>query len=318
VQRKAVFRHGSTASLDSSFSGGQTWVNSKPKNWRPTRKTSEACLSTQLAPHRVAGDSQRSLATPGAYTSENHAVIDSLSPLEPYENGTHQKQSEENTQDNDQFHNSHRDHGDSPRTPRLTSTSSTTPPAGVPDIAFSSSCESAARYKEPEILLGHLRYSDYQNLMGTSTAATLDISSPSSNDLATASSEAVQESCLLRYFIEELSLWVRVNLTLVCGDGINMNFSLTIVMSVDISSSWSLAEHSIVRLFEMPSLLYQRATFVVCLSTKPSTGLCTKGSCFPIWRNRVHSSICSSVYQISSSSPTSMTPYTKRTLWQLQ
>jgi hypothetical protein len=34
VQRNAVFRHGSMANLDANFPRCQTWVNSKPKNWK--------------------------------------------------------------------------------------------------------------------------------------------------------------------------------------------------------------------------------------------------------------------------------------------
>lgn len=213
MQRTALFRHGSTANLDASFSGGQVWVNSKPKNWRPTKKTSKASPPTHTAPLWVAGDSQGNDTTSGAYISENQAVIDSLSPRETYVTGTHQNESEGNSKETDQFHNSDRDHGDSPRTPRLDLTSSATPLTSV-DIQFSPDCESAVRYQELGITLDHLRYSDYQTLTSTSTAATLDTSSPSSNDLGTPASAVVQESCLLRYFIEELSPWVRANLVL--------------------------------------------------------------------------------------------------------
>lgn len=139
-------------------------------------------------------------------------MIDSLSPLETSETSIYQPEIEEISQDIDQSHDLHEVHHDSPRTlSGLDLASSTTPPTSIHDIQFSPGSGSALRFQDKEILeLGHARPSDYRALALSITSVNHDTVSPSSsNELGAAANEALQESCLLRYFIEELSPWVR-------------------------------------------------------------------------------------------------------------
>jgi hypothetical protein len=211
--------------LDANFSGGQVWVNSKPRNWRPTKKKSapDTSPSDQVSAPWAAGDSR---GASEARIFENQAVIDSLSPLKSYPIGNDQIENGEASQETYQFHDSDRLNGHSPNSPsRLVLTSNAAPPTSIHEIEFSPGSESAARYLETSGY-GHIVHSNYQTLTRSSTATTHDVASPSSssrNDLAPAPREALQEACLLRYFIEELSPWVRSKLIATFSDEIDVS-----------------------------------------------------------------------------------------------
>lgn len=158
----------------------------------------------------------------------NQAVIDSLSPLGTYATRITHPQGGDILQENDQHHDLHRVHGDSPRTPLgLDLRSGETPPTSIHGTQFSSNHGSVAVYQEKEIPeLGPIRHSDYHSLKVNNPAATRDGDSPSSSNefAAAAASEKLQEACLLRYFIEELSPWVRrLNMYQCAATTFNMN-----------------------------------------------------------------------------------------------
>lgn len=240
VQRRAVFRHGSSANLDASFSGGQVWVNSKPRNWKSTKKTStlDTPASTQTPPSWPTGDSRRSISTFGEDVPGNQAVIESLSPINSYATRNDHPESDDVLQGAAQHQDLQQVHGDSPGISRsLNLLSSETAPTSLHGIEFPPSHESVAIHQEKFTTeLDSIRYSDYHSLTVNNTATNRSGDSPSSNnEFAAAAREKLQEACLLRYFIEELSPWVRSYLY-PCAAITLTRFSLITVTSFGISN----------------------------------------------------------------------------------
>lgn len=162
MQKKTVFRNGSTAKFDASFTQGQTWVNSKPKSWRPPKH------STEQPPSSASPD-----------RPDEEFIVHSPSPNEVVpgrQNLTSPAFPAQRSQNGDTAENS----------PHSASLWTFSPPALSPMSNY-------ARH-------GHTRYDVAED----------DASSPPSSHPALAVSEGIQESCLLRYFIEELSPWVGV------------------------------------------------------------------------------------------------------------
>lgn len=240
VQRRAVFRHGSSANLDASFSGGQVWVNSKPRNWKSTKKTStlDTPASTQTPPSWPTGDSRRSISTFGEDVPGNQAVIESLSPINSYATRNDRPESDDVLQGAAQHQDLQQVHGDSPGISRsLNLLSSETAPTSLHGIEFPPGHESVAIHQEKFTTeLDSIRYSDYHSLTVNNTATNRSGDSPSSNnEFAAAAREKLQEACLLRYFIEELSPWVRSYLY-PCAAIALTRFSLITVTSFGISN----------------------------------------------------------------------------------
>ncbi|KAH8693255.1 hypothetical protein BGW36DRAFT_437195 [Talaromyces proteolyticus] len=211
VQKKAFFRHGSTANLDASFSSSQVWVNSKPKNWRPPHHSSKPNASPSIpgSPLWSTGDTPGRTPTDVEPVFEIQASMDSLTPLrsEPRELDDTDVC---NTVDERYSDSTHRAQGESPGTSQALNLSS---PASLPlsfnGVRFNSITEGSAGYKTKDISnLEQIINSENQALRRVDTTEIYNITTPSSShDFTVPAIDRIQESCLLRYFIEELSLW---------------------------------------------------------------------------------------------------------------
>lgn len=204
MQRKAVFRHGSSANLDANFTQAQTWVNSKPRSWRP----SDSASRLQESPSQPA-------APPWPHDDPIDNQIENPSPSrEPVLDHQDVAVTVESS------HPSIREYAPPP--------AETTPQGRSPynsAIISLSSPSSWVSCYDPH-LPRHVGHEPQRNIgasgsrpsFGSEAQASgaLDLSDPH----PTASSSftphlpatafgGVQESCLLRYFIEDLSPWVR-------------------------------------------------------------------------------------------------------------
>lgn len=211
MEKKAVFRHGS---LDAGFSGRQVWVNSKPKNWRPIKKTSpsDPSASTQAAPFWTLGVAKESDQTSVTPTDGNRAATNTPSPLNTERTASHQIEREESLQETHHFNSLHQFHEDSPRIlPEVALTDDATTQTRIHGVGFDSHLSLATRDQNEEIpATYHSSHTDCQALTpGIPGTAHDEISPPYSNTCMPEEGEVVQEACLLRYFIEELSPWVR-------------------------------------------------------------------------------------------------------------
>lgn len=202
MQKKAVFRHGSTANFDTSFTQGQIWVNSKPKTWRPPKQALSS-LDRQINSD-TAAFSHEELAdntSPTASVSVEHFQE---SPSAPIRVAPREASAESNEVQVDEYHNIHSENRQSGYSHQHHSSLTLSSPASwsrSPQNAGLPPSGSDRQYTDP---------GTYTSLQYWETETDVDYSlSPSSTtDLATTSSESVQESCLMRYFIEELSPWV--------------------------------------------------------------------------------------------------------------
>lgn len=172
MQRKAVFRHGSTANLEGNFTQGQTWVNSVPKAWKPA-----TCPS-------VSGQSPDPVDT----SCENGEIDASPTPRE-YISVQDESSTNETIPDTTLLFGSH-SHGQ--------------PSVQKPPYVLSSPQSSLTSANLPF----YSNFSSSQTRKRRRISASHSLSSLSRNDILGDSSGAVQESCLMRYFIEELSPWV--------------------------------------------------------------------------------------------------------------
>lgn len=206
VQKKAVFRNGSTAKFDASFTQGQVWVNSKPKTWRAPRHSatwteqSSASLSSRPYGGSVFHSPSPNEIVPG--------LEDATSPPCPSQPGQNE-----------------RPNGTSPQNASFLVLSS-------PEL---SPMSSQAHHGETSSHSGAISNDFPSGFRSAINATEDDASSPYSYQCTPTASESVQESCLLRYFIEELSAWVRA-ISLAHGKTPAKNSSLIIVMTGGISS----------------------------------------------------------------------------------
>lgn len=187
VQKKAVFRHGSTANLDTSFSQGQIWVNSKPRNWWSARH-STATAENEPTPALPTGPN-RETAIP--WSTSNEAISERLS-----------------TTISVQFPNRAQNASAAGRSPGSTSVVASSSPAFSP---LTSHAHPDERHAWLAIVRPNSSFHNDSSIesWGVSSSTADDSLSPScGNQSALTVSESVQESCLLRYFIEELSPWV--------------------------------------------------------------------------------------------------------------
>jgi hypothetical protein len=178
VKKKAVFRHGSTANLDTIFAQGQTWVNSKPKNWKVLDHSS----TTTSIPQAPA------TPTPNEIVSGHESAFGSISPKTIMH-------------DDDVRQRTYRS------APILASSS----PALSP-MSSHLHAEGSGIYPQTGIPGTGLsiNFEETSNRSWSASNAVEDnVRRPSSNDhLAHTAFGGIQESCLVRYFIEELSPWV--------------------------------------------------------------------------------------------------------------
>lgn len=166
-------------------------------------------------------------------------MIDSLSPFNSYATRNNHPESDDVLQEAAQHQDLRQVYGDSPRiSPSLNLLSSETAPTSLHGIEFPPDHRSAAIHREKLITeLSAIEYSDHHSLTVNNTATTRGGDLPSSkNEFAAAASEKLQAACLLRYFIEELSPWVRPYLY-PCAAIPLTRFSLITVTSFDISNS---------------------------------------------------------------------------------
>jgi hypothetical protein len=170
VKKKAVFRHGSTANFDTIFTQAQTWVNSKPKNWKVLEHSS-TITSVPQAP---------ATPTPNEIVSGHEGAI------------MHDDDVRQRTYQSAPILAS--------SSPALSSMSShlhaegsgVYPQTGTPSTGLSINFEETSNRS-----------------WSASNAVEDNIPRPTSNDhLAHTAFGGIQESCLVRYFIEELSPWV--------------------------------------------------------------------------------------------------------------
>ncbi|CAG7934919.1 unnamed protein product [Penicillium nalgiovense] len=188
AQRKPVFRHGSTANLDTSFREDQTWVNSRPRNWRhPTRS---ARLSRSRSSPIVSNeDPDGSSLTSGGLANEHQRQTGSysntlnLGSVEP----------DENIQNEPQHTGSF----------RLDVTGSTVgSPSSPANVSSSSTFTSLDNGFERGQSCLAKSDANLRNAAPGSHMTTYSV-----NQDLTRGSSNIQESCLMRYFIEELSPW---------------------------------------------------------------------------------------------------------------
>ncbi|CAG8125654.1 unnamed protein product [Penicillium olsonii] len=192
VQRKQVFRLGSTANLDASFRHDQIWVNSQPRNWRQSTGPDRVsqCRST-LALSNEQSDSPPASEPPvdnfqhnyGPASLDNQSnQVSAASPHAPLD------------------------------TPSRLTTWSSTSPSHLSDAAGSmrSSFVSTPDGQHRQLInAGHeIRDSGHSSRITQSDLPHHDTLIPSCvNGDTTHPSSQLQESCLMRYFIEELSPW---------------------------------------------------------------------------------------------------------------
>lgn len=160
MQKKAVFRNGSTARFDASFTQSQIWVNSRPKTWRPPKHSAEH-LPNSASPNRPHEESIVHSLSPNEVVPGRQNIASPAFPSQRSQNEDPEETS-----------------------PHSASLFTLSPPALSP-------------------MSSHAHHGDTRH-----NATEDDASSLSSSHPALAASEGIQESCLLRYFIEELSPWV--------------------------------------------------------------------------------------------------------------
>lgn len=192
VQRNPVFRHGSTANLDANFGEDQTWVNSRPRSWRqPTRsarlsrsRSSPTVLDEDLNESSITlrGQSNGPQRQAGGYS-----ITDIFGSVELNEN----LQNESSNVGSFTIESAR---------PVVCSPGS---PSNVSNSSISSSLDNGIeRNQLPRAKSDNLELGSH-----TATVRSVD-TSYSVNQGSTKGSSNVQEACLLRYFIEELSPWV--------------------------------------------------------------------------------------------------------------
>lgn len=183
MQRKAVFRHGSTANLEGNFTEGQTWVNSVPTAWKPAVCPS---FSSQY-PGTVNTDLENGeIHSSPEFTSDHGNTAPNM-----MESSSAQKNINTNNINLDttgSFDSNYHSQQSVHSSPHI----------------LSSPQSSLTSVNSPF-------YSDFYSSQTTKRRRTLNghsLSTASIIRTPVGSFEAVQEACLMRYFIEELSSWV--------------------------------------------------------------------------------------------------------------
>jgi hypothetical protein len=106
----------------------------------------------------------------------------------------------------------HQIHGEPPQISRaVTLEDHVTPPTSIRGIRFTNETSLSIGYQHKESPENyHISHPNYQALTPEIPCMTRDVVSQSlCNTHIPEASEAIQQACLLRYFIDELSPWVR-------------------------------------------------------------------------------------------------------------
>jgi hypothetical protein len=281
VPKNRFSHHSLTARNDAGISKDQTWVNCKPKSWRSPKRTMAANGSppAQSSPLSPCGDRD---PIPRARMDVEPAVgsqtlIDSSSPLEPTIGALHNT-AVYNTLDHGHVDIPHQTQGASPGTTEALNFSS---PASLPtsfhSAPYTTATTDAAGYSTKD-------QTNFRHLIGSQEHNSPPVDGSHTRRPATRSSNAacttidnLQESCLLRYFIEELSAWVSglhftITLHKVTSD------SSTTAMNKGISNSWFPAGLSTVLHFETPFSQHHRAACIACPNTEHRAASSTAAS----------------------------------------
>lgn len=183
--RKVNFRHWSTDNSTAGFSGDQTWVNSRPRNWKvPVRVESSSGLERSAVSGWTDGQSsyQGMSGTSGSVTS-----LGCVDPLLVSEGDDHSQHGS-----TDQTHHFCND------IPGLQESSSTNvSPGDLSSLYFSIS---------PKTSDGDVQFDpNFESDIGQRNNSEKEFPSYGEEEPYFPVHASIQESCLLRYFIEELS-----------------------------------------------------------------------------------------------------------------
>lgn len=197
AQRKTVFRHGSTANLDANFTEYQTWVNSRPRHWRPL--TRSARLSQSRSSTSVSNeDHHESSLTLGGLSNEHQRQADSY--LSAINFGS--VEAIENIQNESSHAGSFSVDGGRP------AICSPGPSTNLSNSLISPRLGNGLQRKQLCLTNSDDNPRNAELGCHTATLRSVNTSYLDHQDWAEGYRN-VQESCLLRYFIEELSPWVR-------------------------------------------------------------------------------------------------------------
>lgn len=189
MQRKAVFRHGSTVNLEDNFTPGQTWVNSKPKSWKPTACPSVSSQSTGTGniiwEH---GEIDASPTPSECTTGHGKTASNMVEPPSAQKESNTDRTNPDITVSVDPHHQRQQSVQKFPIHMLSSPQSSLTSNANL-HFYLDSYCSQTGKRR---------RTSDDNTLFSSSR-----------NDIHITTFGTVQESCLIRYFIEEISPWVR-------------------------------------------------------------------------------------------------------------
>lgn len=197
AQRKPVFRHGSTANLDANFTEYQTWVNSRPRNWRPPTHSaplsqSRSSLSVSNEDHEETSLTLSGLSNDHQRQASRYLSTINFGSIEPIENPQ-----------NESWHAGSFSIGGG--RPAVCSPGSSN---NFSNSSISPSLNNGLQRKKICLVNsgGNPRNAE---LGGHTTTLRSVNTSYFVNPDWTESDSNIQEPCLLRYFIEELSPWVR-------------------------------------------------------------------------------------------------------------
>ncbi|KAI3537996.1 hypothetical protein CSPX01_09793 [Colletotrichum filicis] len=214
-ERRPSFRQGSTANYDGAFSREQRWVNSRPRAFRfdsrapngtPT-PTQEKDISndspashepslpdTRVAASAILHETSRNLSEAPALVNHDRGVEDTLPPIPT---PTKRRRTEPAPQDGGHFF---------PASPAGSGASGASPWSNT---ALSTG---RVRLREDEVSI-HSPHAVPQSVEHFSPSAGSYHTTTQDHDLVgnipnAPLPEGIQEACLLRYFVEELSQWV--------------------------------------------------------------------------------------------------------------
>jgi hypothetical protein len=189
----AVFRNASTGNFDASFTQGQIWVNSRPKTWRPPKHSTENPPNS-ASPNRPNEESTVHSPSPNGII---HGRQEVTSPI---------------------FHSQRGRNGDLDETSPHSAFPITFPSPAVSPMSSHAHHEDTLSYSGAENTSNGLNIGFANGSRSARSAAEDDVSSLASNQPTLTASAGIQEACLLRYFIEEVSPWVRdITLTVQCN-----------------------------------------------------------------------------------------------------
>jgi hypothetical protein len=206
VPKTRFSHHSLTASNDAGISKDQTWVNCRPKGWRSPKRTLTANASPPAScqdRNPIPAGPENIDAAAGAQTLIHSSSLLETNPRELHNSPVY------NTVDQVYIDTTHPIQGESPATTEAVNFSS---PASLPTSFHSAPYNTAttdpAGYStKSQANFGQLIGSQEQNSPRVDGSHTRRSATRSSKETSTAI-DHIQESCLLRYFTDELSAWV--------------------------------------------------------------------------------------------------------------